>query len=205
MTLPKVIFVDWDGTLSVSKFWHHWLDEDLKNYNKIQQALFVERPEMLREWMRGYVSAERIVREIARHTDLDYQYLMTALEKSCKSMTFIDAQVLDVIREKRERGMKVIIATDNMDTFTRWTVPSLKLNDHFDGILTSAKRSALKSEVSEEGVSLFFHHYLAQNAIKPIESLLIDDRDWSVMTRRIGMQFMQVTPAFSVIKALQTV
>ena len=46
---PKVIFIDWDGTLSKSRFWEHWQTDDSKNYNKIQQVLFIENLGMIHD------------------------------------------------------------------------------------------------------------------------------------------------------------
>jgi len=201
----KVIFIDWDGTLSKSRFWQHWLSKDPQSYNKIQQTLFTRNERMLQDWMRGYVSVERIVNKIAYMTGIDYQYLISELEESCKSMTLTYPRVLDIIKEKQDDGVKVVIATDNMDTFERWTVPSLKLDKHFAGILSSPKRGALKADVTEDGTSLFFDQYLTQNSIKPNESLLIDDRNISKVTEKWGMGFIQVTPLFSIIDALELV
>ncbi len=201
----KVIFIDWDGTLSRSRFWEHWQIEDPEGYNKIQKVLFAENPGMINDWMRGFVSAEVISAEVAHRTGLNPQIVLTNLEQSCKAMALMQPGVLDVIQKKRENGVKAVIATDNMDTFSRWTVPSLNLERHFDGILTSVARGALKEDVAEDGTSLFFHHYLSQNAIQPSEALWIDDRPVHKIAERLGMQFVQVGSGLDVIQVLQAV
>jgi FMN phosphatase YigB (HAD superfamily) len=200
----KVIFIDWDGTLSGSRFWEHWLDEDPDSYNKIQQDLFIGNGGMVQDWMRGYIAAEQVVSEVAQRTGLDYQYLLHGLEESCKSMVLTHSNILDLIKAKRDQGLKVVVATDNMDTFHRWTVPAMKLEHHFDGILTSVEAGALKEDMAEDGSSLFFHHYLNQNAIEPGQSLLIDDRDMGQVASKLGMNFTQVTPSFNLSDALRS-
>lgn len=201
----KVIFIDWDGTLSKSRFWQHWLSEDPESYNKIQQVLFVENPGMIQDWMRGFVSSELITAEIGLRAGLDSQILIKNLELSCRSMTFLYPEVLDIIQEKRQDGIKVVIATDNMDTFSRWTVPSLRLEQYFDGILTSADRGALKEDITQGGTSPFFHHYLTQNAIKPNEALWVDDRPVHKTAEKLGMQFTQIDPDHNVTQALKVI
>jgi FMN phosphatase YigB (HAD superfamily) len=201
----KVIFIDWDGTLSRSRFWQHWLDEDPESYNKIQQVLFAGNAKIVQDWMRGSVSSEQVVNEVARRSGLDYHYLMSALIKSCKSMTLAHPKVLDSIKAKRDKKVKVIIATDNMDTFNRWTVPALNLEEHFDGILNSINMGALKEEFDEDGTNPFFRLYLNQNSLRPDQFLLIDDRDMSQTAKRLGIGFIQVTPSFSVVNALQII
>jgi FMN phosphatase YigB (HAD superfamily) len=202
--IPKIVFVDWDGTLSNSRFWGHLITEDPDGYDKIQKSLFVGNSSLLHQWMRGFITVEHVIDHLSDITNLDPQHLFSNLEKSCRAMEFMHTETLEVIKEKRSQGMKVVIATDNMDTFSRWTVPSLQLHDHFDGILTSVARSALKGEVDKSGRSLFFQHFLNQNGVRPNQSLLIDNSDFANVANSIGMHFQRVTPEFSVIDALRT-
>lgn len=42
-TKPKVIFLDWYNTLSISKFWGHWENKDnphFEKFEKIQSSFF---------------------------------------------------------------------------------------------------------------------------------------------------------------------
>jgi len=80
-----------------------------------------------------------------------------------------------------------------MDPFSRWTIPSLKLEDHFDGIIVSVDRGALKIEEDTDGSSKFFNHYFHSTNTKPEESLLLDDSIKSKMVENFGMNYMQVT------------
>jgi FMN phosphatase YigB (HAD superfamily) len=81
----------------------------------------------------------------------------------------------EMIAQLRAKGLKVVLATDNMDTFHRWTVPSLQLMSLFDDILSSFQLKALKSDCGAEGRSLFFAHYLQTHSIHRGESLVLDD------------------------------
>ena len=91
----------------------------------------------------------------------------------------------------RENGIKVVLATDNMDTFERWTVPALELEPLFDGILTSVYCGALKSEIQGD-YSPFFDHYLKQNRVRPTEAILIDDSPIDEVVKAIGLGFRYV-------------
>jgi FMN phosphatase YigB (HAD superfamily) len=199
----KTIFIDWDGTLSVSRFWGHWQTEDISAYNLIQRSLFRDNPGIIHDWMRGFVSAEQVCAEVSIRTNIDRHKLILNLEKSCREMKFIYPDSLDIIQEKRKSGIKVLIATDNMDTFNRWTMPSLKLDEYFDGVINSFTRGALKNEVDNAGRSLFFQHYLSQNSLFPEETLWIDDQPAQDTAKLLGMKFSQVSSAFTVIQALE--
>lgn len=179
--IPRVIFIDWDGTLSVSKFWEQFEQPDhpLNLYfSKIQAALFspsAPLAEMRDAWGRGSYSAEQIVNELSKIIALDQDTILRELRESCQSMVFVTNEIPTLIQQIRSKGPKVVIATDNMDTFSRWTTPALKLSEHFDGVLNSANVKALKSDLDPSGNSLFFKDYLEENHLSPQECLIIDD------------------------------
>jgi FMN phosphatase YigB (HAD superfamily) len=201
----KTVFIDWHDTLSNSKMWDNLEGVDNRFYHRIQKSLFQENPRLLNDWMRGHHSAEHIVGEIAKHSDISYNFLMMHLEESCKSMKFMYPEALVKVEVLRQKGIKVLIATDNMDTFNRWTVPALKLDEHFDGILNSADKGHFKKDITTSGMSLFFHHYLSQNALDPEECLLIDDHDLTDVTHRLGMRFSQITEYSNILDKLQKI
>jgi FMN phosphatase YigB (HAD superfamily) len=203
--LPQVLFLDWDGTLCTSRFWHHWINDDPENYDKIQTEFFARDDGMLDSWMRGNLTAEAVVNKISIRTAIDYGYLIKGLEISCKTMTFGHTESLDIIKQKRSQGIKVVIATDNMDTFMRWTVPSMHLQDHFDDILCSYELGALKTDFSSEGISLFFDRYLQRNNLDPNDAILIDDRDKNIIKNKIKMDFIQVSESLNIVDVLKSI
>lgn len=196
----KVIFLDWDGTICDSRFWGHWAGDAQygSSYDLLQQRFFREMPKKLDEWMRGMWTSEEIVRQISTLINLPVPEILAGLQESCQHMTFISDTILPLVAILRSKGVIVAIATDNMDTFTRWTVPTLGLNDHFDAILSSYALQSLKSEKDLSGQSTFFANYLRQMEVSPEQTILIDDSAHNASVKDFGMGFLQVTSEYPI-------
>lgn len=190
----KILFIDWDGTLSNSRFWERWSlsSENIPKYELIQKVLFHDAQNLLHDWMCGWVPMVTVVEYVSRSTGIPYEELLDELRYSCENMKFIDVDVIDHVQKIRQKGMKVLIATDNMDTFRHWTMPALKINDYFDGTLISDTRGALKVQSHADGTSMFFNHFFTQNNIKPQESVLIDNSLNNKSVEKFGMNFLHV-------------
>lgn len=197
----KVVFIDWDGTLSNSRFWERWTGTD--KYRLIQQALFVDGLEYIRLWMTGFLTHSKVLRYVESKTGISYEELAGELEYSARHMKFIDNEVTSLIHQLRSNGVKVVIATDNMDTFRLWSVPELGLEVLFDGILTSDMRGALKSESFDDGTSKFFAQYVTQNGIQPGQSVLIDNSLDIKVVEKFGIDFLHVNEAAPLTKHLR--
>lgn len=174
----KVVFLDWNGTLSTSKFWGHWQESGNK-YHKywrsIESALFEQHQHLIDPWMRGEYESEQIVEILSPIVKLDEQTLLRELEESCRKMEFVSPEILEVVKQLRQSGVKVVVATDNMDTFPRWTVPSLRLLNLFDDVLESHSLKSLKIEADAVGQSKFFKNCFRRNRVDPTETVLIED------------------------------
>src|SRR6266566_1007325 len=123
----NTIFLDWDGTLSVSKFWGHWESARTQDHRLIQEKLFRTRPDVIVSWMRGQMTCEECLNLLSHEVGIERDTMLAALEQSCRTMRFVAPEVPRLVAELRNQGLKVVIATDNMDTFSRWTVPALNL------------------------------------------------------------------------------
>lgn len=172
----EVIFIDWFGTLSNSLYWEHLEYSNPEVFKLISDSLLIKNNLCITPWMRGKYSTEKIVKVISEDTGLNSGFVMNELVKSAKSMEFVSNEVPILVNKIRETGTKVVIATDNMDTFTRWTVPCLKLNNLFDNILNSWGIKALKGDF-KDNKSLFFDKFLKNHLIEPEDCLLIDDSE----------------------------
>lgn len=194
---PKVIFLDFDGTICVSRFWGHWAKDDARSgVNRLIQELFFQtKADTLKQWMRGEHTAEDIVRIISTDIDFSADELLIGLKESCEQMKLLNPKILPLVKLLRLNGIKVVIATDNMDTFQRWTVPALNLDKHFDDILDSYSLNALKNDKDSKGRSKFFGEYFERKQLDPNETVLIDDGVHNSAIRDFGMQFIQVTAA----------
>ncbi len=204
-SMYKTVFIDWDGTLSSSKFWERWsIDpKHQPKYNMIQKVLFQNADNLVQSWMLGYCSTTSVVSYLANTTGLSYGELIKELRYSCEHMKFIDKSAIDIIQDIRKKGIKVVLATDNMDTFRHWTMPALDINDLFDGVLISDSIGALKSQCDDNGTSLFFHHYISQNNHQPGETVLIDNSVNNKVIEKFGIDFMHVDSEHSLIDRLK--
>lgn len=203
----KVIFIDWNKTLSFSLFWDHLKDLEESNpmhLNNIQNSLFGKLDHLVKPWMRGEYTTEYIVQKLAEETGLDYEHLLKEFILSCQTMK-IDPEVLSVIQQLRKKGIKVVIATDNMDALDRWTRSSLKLNENFDDILNSYSIKALKGDITEDGESAFFMNYLKEHKLKKNETVLLDDSQIKdEIAKKHGIDFIHITTENTLLKVLNT-
>lgn len=197
----KTIFIDWNGTLSHSRFWDRWNNsqDEYRVYEQIQNVLFrdSEGKLIIQDWMRGLRSVGDVLQYIHDRTGIPINKLENELRYSSENMKFIDSNILDKIQIIRANGSKVVIATDNMDVFRYWTVDSLKLNEFFDGILTSDTAGALKTDMDSDGSSPFFRLYLTQNELSAGDSVIIDDSEDTKMLKSIGIDFLHVNQTSS--------
>ena len=171
----RVVFVDWYKTLSTSLFWQQSPGCRLSAADSARAGSYVfSRAELVRQWMRGAVAAEDVCTLTAGILGLAAADLLSDLEHSCRCFEFDDPASVDALRAIRAQGIKVVLATDNMDAFSRWTVPALHLGDMFDAILDSASLGVLKDD-RVGGHSPFFGPWLTDHRIAPSEAVLIDD------------------------------
>jgi FMN phosphatase YigB (HAD superfamily) len=185
-----VAFLDWAGTLSNSGFWGHWREESGRDWQTIQARLFGDR-DLIQAWMRGQLTAEDVIARLLADTDQDGDRWLRELERSCREMRFADDSLWELVPRIRALGTKVVIATDNMDTFPRWTIPALGMRDFVDDILDSWTLGVLKEDVDDDGRSRFFGPWLEANGMAPSETVLFDDGD--LIARNLGLEWIQVT------------
>lgn len=116
----KTVFIDWDDTLSNSRFWDRWVHDgvNFERYRLAQEALFrsTKGKQLIRYWMLGIYSSADILQYLNKTTSIPYDELASELRYSTENMEFIDVHVIARIKELRKSGTKVVIATDNMDT-----------------------------------------------------------------------------------------
>ena len=137
----KTLFVDFHGTICHDPFWRS-LDRD--GFGRVQQAVFEADPFLVNDWMRGKYSSEEINKLVAERTGLPFDRLWQTFVRDCKSMR-IASDLLTLITALR-KAYSVILITDNMDCFDRFTVPALRLDTVFSGIVNSASEGHLKTD-----------------------------------------------------------
>ncbi len=164
--MKPILFIDFHGTLSKSYFWRS-LDREARE--NIERFLFTEPNLATRDWMKGVYTSEQVNQMIAEEFDYDYDTLWSHFVEDCKTMEILK-EILLKIGELRAVYTAILI-TDNMDCFTRFTVPSLGLDAHFDFIANSSDAKMLKNE---NGGEWFLK--LAREFNSAVDrSILIDD------------------------------
>ncbi len=175
----KHILIDWSKTLSDSLFWSQ-LSEKKHPYNryykKITNYLFVQNKDLVNLWMRGKYSSEEICKELEKVTGLQKEIIFKELIVSSQSMKLVSPKIPSLIKKIRKRGHKIVIATDNMDTFMRYTVPAMDLKSMFDGFLVSYELKCLKRDITNNKLA-FLDTYMKQNNISNSDVVLLDDSD----------------------------
>lgn len=168
MDNKKILFFDFDGTLCMQRYWRSLPP---KEHSQVQALLFGADRTKINNWMRGSYSAEDVNRYISEHTDIDYEYLWNIFVEDCKTMQ-VAPELLNIIDSFRDR-YTVILITGNMDSFTRFTVPSLDLEKYFDVISNSYYEGQHKTD--DNGA--LFVKYTTQFAVDIADCLLFDDSD----------------------------
>ena len=201
----KVIFLDWNKTLNHDRFFGHWQIENPSFYNAIQERLFTPQSARIHRWMRGQHRSEEILEFVSEFIHLPKHVLLAELRKSCEAMTLVDPRILHYTEKARSVGTRIVIATDNMDTFTRWTVPALKLYNYFDDVLNSYDLGVLKKDLTEKGELAFFESYLKKHQLKPNECVMVDDgAKLGLILQSAGMDFRLVDAEHSAFHHLQS-
>lgn len=190
--MKKVVFIDWNKTLSFDLFWGHLKDINHPNHHylePIEKWLFVDNRNLIHLWMRGDIILDEITSRMSSDTGILPEIIIKELRHSCETMRFCIADVERLIRAIQDKGILVVVATDNMDTFTKFTVPALGLESIFDDILSSHVIKHLKDEVNPKDSILFFDNFLEKHNLNYSDAVLLDDSpDSSGKYKRLGFE-----------------
>ena len=183
--MKPILFVDFDGTLCHDRFWRGLPTEQ---YEKVQELLFAEDRSYLQEWMKGKRTAEEVNQLLADQLGIPFEEIWSVFVKDVETMT-VSQEVLEKIGSLRDRYTAILI-TVNMDSFSRFTVPALKLNQYFDDISNSYYEGKFKSDNEGE----VFKDYLQKYNAPVEESILIDDSSAACATfTALGGKILQAT------------
>jgi FMN phosphatase YigB (HAD superfamily) len=203
---PKVVFLDWNKTLSNSLFWEQLSDKKHPFHHLESQIinwLFVKNNYLIKSWMRGKITSEEICNKISQDLGVDFQTIFSELVESCLNMQYCDPLIPELIKQIRSKDIKAVIATDNMDTFKRFTVSAMKLQDHYDDILISSELGFVKDDY-ENGTALFFDKFMSEKGLKYQDCLLLDDSVNSMtILKKIGIQAIHIYDSAQLVKELK--
>lgn len=171
----KIIFIDWYLTLTSVTFLNKLKIENYALFRKFIDVIFEHNTEGWQyEWARGNLTKEDAAEKISQ-AGVSSKEKILQIFADCSSNQILDyPEILQIIQKIRQLGVKVVIATDNWDVFTDYTVPQLHLDDYFDDILSSNQVGYLKRDVVDNCVP-FFEKYMDANNISKEEVILLDD------------------------------
>ncbi len=164
----KVVFIDWDGTLCFSRFWET-LSAKNPTFSQVVADFFVTEKEMIKNWMRGKHTSEEINKLLSERANLPEKEVWESFVSDCQKMK-VDNKTIEIIQKLRKKH-NVILITGNMDCFSRFTVPSLKLDRLFDRVINSYDTGMLKTD---DNGKQFFNCLNVYNS-NISESYLIED------------------------------
>lgn len=161
------IFIDFDGTICFDYFWRSAPEEIKKIIGKF---LFQDNTYLLEDWMRGQKSSEDINQIISDNCNLDYNMIWSYFIKDCENM-HIPEDILDALSACKKNNTLILI-TDNMDCFNRFTINKLKLLNYFHYIFNSYDYGVLKDDPLPKGL---FKKVIDLNGFDIKKSVLLDN------------------------------
>ena len=173
----KVLFIDWHNTLSTNLFWQQLEDSshEFHQYHQlIVKHLFKDNREKIDDWMRGRISEPEIIRWLSQVISMEPKIVRALLVESCLQMKFDFPEIISLVEEIRRQGILVVLATDNMNVFRKYTVPTLGLDTLFDELIISNEIQHLKADIIDSRI-LFFESFLEKRGLEYADCLLIDD------------------------------
>lgn len=181
--MSKTLFIDFDGTLCHDRFWRS-LDPVLME--KVQQSLFLDDKSVVSDWMNGAYTSEDINKKLADDLGIEYSFLWDVFVKDCQNMK-VENAVLGQLKKLRN-SYKIVLVTDNMDCFDRFTLPALKLDEYFDVIVNSFNKRVSKNENNGQ----LFRDVIERVGSNPADSILIDnsEKSCSVFQNLGGTSFL---------------
>ena len=201
----KVVFIDWNETLSFGKFYCHLAKENPALFQYLEQKLFQDHKEMIRPWMLGQVKFEDICAVLTDNSLTATQITQHFID-GFKHLKIADSKIFALIQEIRRKGCPVLIATDHMDVFGRYAYPLHHLEQFFDGYICSAEVGAFKADKDDAGRLPFFETYRQTHGLTYPEMALIDNSVWSTdSAKSVGMWAIQIKTPQDVQAALEEV
>ncbi len=164
--MKPILFIDFDGTICFDRFWRS-IEAD--KFKQIQDFLFSADISIVNDWMCGAYSSEDINRLVSNELNIPFEILWKTFVRDCRTMT-ISKNTLSRIR-KLKKIYEIVLITDNMDSFTRFTVPAHKLYLFFDSIINSYENKKLKEHNSGE----VFLEQVNKRGLKMHDCILIDN------------------------------
>ncbi len=166
MKNKPIIFCDFDGTICHERYWRSL---PTQQYEKVQNLLFRDDKTYVSDWMRGKYTAEQVNERVSQEIGESYEKVWQLFVNDCSTMR-VPQEILEALSVLRSR-YTVVLITGNTDSFSRFTVPALGLENYFDHISNSYYEGKHKTDNSGE----IFVEYAVKFSIPLNECIVIDD------------------------------
>jgi FMN phosphatase YigB (HAD superfamily) len=172
---PAVVFIDWFGTLSQTRFWESITESGrhplASQMRFLVERLFVDEKELVTDWMRGELDDSEILGQLRMNLPRGYRsdFLERRLLEDCRKSS-VDSGMSELVAELRQQAY-VVIASDNMDCFWRSRPSVLNGSVAVDDLIVSSQVGALKAE----DPASFFAPSLERFGMSFRDAVLIDD------------------------------
>ncbi len=164
--IKPILFCDFDGTICHDRYWSSLPAEQ---YDQVQKLLFRDDTSRVNDWMRGKYTAEQINEWLSEQTGMPYKELWGVFVADCESMK-VSTETLEKLSSLRDH-YTVILMTGNMDSFSRFTAPILRLQNYFDQISNSYHEGKHKTDNGGE----IFKEYTGRLGVPLSECVVLDD------------------------------
>ena len=206
----RAVFIDWNGTLSFTNFWSHLEKSEKQSDRELfkiwSDTMFVNHKDRIVPWMKGEYVSEDLLSLVSRKTNTDFETILKEFIIGCELMEYSSPNIPDLIKNLRSKSVVVTIATNNMDSFTRWTVPYMKLDTLFDEILNSFYLKAMKHDLDQNGQPLFFRDFFDKYKIEPKSCIFIDDgEDKMGVIGNLGIDYRRVNASNTLEQELRNI
>jgi FMN phosphatase YigB (HAD superfamily) len=195
----RIIFIDWYQTLSFDLFWQNVKKKNPTAFECIQTNIFHDA-ERSRRWMTGHHSSEDICQYASRCSGISADELFSDLQNSCVNQR-IHPVAIEIIKELRNTH-HIFIVTDNMDCFSRFTIPALDMTAWTDGISNSSDIKRFKNDLNGQT----FRDIANSLDIRMTEAICVDDSSPTCeLIRSLGGTAMQTTSALHTLDLLKSI
>lgn len=206
----KAVFIDWNGTLSPTNFWSHLEKSEKQSDRELfklwADTMFVNHKDLIVPWMKGEYTSEDILTLVSKATNTDYETLLKEFIIGCERMEYSSPNIPALVKKLKDKSVIVSIATNNMDSFTRWTVPYMKLDTLFDEIINSFYLNAMKHDLDNDGKAIFFKNFFNKYQVDPNNCIFIDDgEDKMGVITNLGMDYRRVNSSNTLAQELENI
>jgi FMN phosphatase YigB (HAD superfamily) len=148
--------------------------------------------------MRGKYTAEEINNLVAERIGMSFEELWKLFVADCTTMQ-VSGTILGKLSSLRSKYV-VILITGNMDSFSRFTVPALHLDEYFDHINNSFFEGKLKDD--EKGAVFAKYADTLRTALE--RCFLIDDSARACESfKALGGTAYRITPERNIMSYLE--